>query len=167
MYVTPWRTYCPTMDDAARAAAVDKLVRDSDAVRDGVEIVRQRRAGDRVTALVRWTEARTGRLRRGAVEVAMTDGVWRADGGWSSNADHDSDNPVWDAWGGSSHSMSGWVSDPAAATVRVRDPDGSQVEAYTVENGVAILIYDTAADRGSVIEILDSDGNVLHAAPFA
>jgi hypothetical protein len=155
------------MDDAAREAAVDTLVRDSDAVRDSVEIVRQRRVGDRLTAVARWTEARTGRLRRGAVDVAMTDRVWRADGGWSSNANHDSDNPVWDAWGGSSHSMSGWVSDPAAATVRFHHPDGSRVEADTVENGVAILIFDTAADRGSVVEILDKDGNVLHISPFA
>jgi hypothetical protein len=153
------------MDDAAGEAAVDNLVRDSDAARDSVEIVRPRRAGDRVTALARWTEARTGRLRRGAVDLVMTDGVWRAGGGWSSNANHDSDTPVWDAWGGSSHSMSGWVSDPAAATVRFRHPDGSRGEADTVENGVAILIYDTAADRGSVIEILDKDGNVLHTAP--
>ena len=155
------------MDEAAREAAVDNLVRDSDAVRDSVEIVRQRRAGDRVTALARWTEARTGRLRRGAVDVVLMDGVWRAGGGWSANASYDSDNPVWDAWGGSSHSMSGWVSDPAAATVRFRHPDGSRVDADTVENGVAILIYDTAADRGSVIEILDKDGNALHTAPFA
>jgi hypothetical protein len=41
------------MDDAAGEAAVDNLVRDSDAARDSVEIVRQRRAGDRVAALAR------------------------------------------------------------------------------------------------------------------
>ena len=120
-----------------------------------------------MTALARWTEARTSRLRRGAVDVAMEDGAWRAVGGWSSNANHDSDNPVWDAWGGSSHSMSGWLSDRAAATVRFRHPDGSRAEADTVENGVAILIYDKPGDRGSVIEILDKDGNVLHTAPAA
>ena len=154
------------MDDAAREAAVDNLVRDSDAVRDSVDIVRQRRAGNRVTALARWTEARTGRLRRGAVEVVTTDGAWRAGGGWSANANHDHDNPVWDAWGGSSHSMSGWVSDPAASTIRFRHPDGSRVEADTIENSVAILMYDIPADRGSVIEILDKDGNVLHTAPL-
>jgi hypothetical protein len=154
------------MDEAARDAAVDNVVRDSDAVRDSVEIVRERQAGDRVTALARWTEARTGRSRRGAVEVAKTAGGWRAGGGWSSNANHNSDNPVWDAWGGSSHSMSGWISDPAAATIRFRHPDGSPAEADTVENGVAILIYDKTSDRGSVIEILDNDGNVLHTAPL-
>jgi len=155
------------MHDAAREAAVDTLVRDSDAVRDSVEIVRQRRVGDRVTALARWTEARTGRLRRGAVDVAMTDGVWRAGGGWSSSANHNSEHRVWDAWGGGSQSISGWVSDPADATVRFRHPDGSRVQADTVENGVAILMYRTAADHGSVIEILDNDGNVLHTAPLA
>lgn len=165
MHVTPVALIVRPRDEAARDAAVDGLVRDSDAVRDSVEIVRQRGAGDRVTALARWTEARTGRLRRGAVEVAQTDGGWRGGGGWSSDADHDSDNPVWDAWGDSSHSISGWVSDPAAATIRFRRSDGSRVEADTVKNGVAILIYDKPCDRGSVIEILDKDGNVLHTAP--
>ena len=155
------------MEDAAREAAVDIMVRDSDAVRDSVEIVRQRRAGDRVTALARWTEARTGRSRRGSVDVAMTDGGWRAGGGWISDANYDSDNPVWEAWGGTSHSTSGWVSDPAAATIRFRHPDGSEVDADTVENGVAILMYDKAADRASVIEILDNDVNILHTAPIA
>jgi hypothetical protein len=60
--------------------------------------------------------------------------------------------------------MSGWVSDPAAATIRFRHPDGRRVEADTVENGVAILIYDKPSDRGLVIEILDKDGNMLHTA---
>ena len=30
---------------------------------------------------------------------------------------------------------------------------------------MVILIYDKPDDRGSVIEILDEDGNVLHVAP--
>jgi hypothetical protein len=33
----------------------------------------------------------------------------------------------------------GWVSDPAACTVRFRDPSGHRVEVDTVEDGVAIL----------------------------
>src|SRR3954462_12735760 len=99
------------MEDLAREAAVAMLARDSDAVPDSVEILRQRRSGDRVTMLARWTEAQEGRLRRGAVDVVMTSGSWRAVGAWSSNADHDYNNPVWDAWGGSGQSLSGWVSD--------------------------------------------------------
>jgi len=154
------------MEDAAREAAVDTLVRDSDAVRDSVEIARLRRSGDRVTVLARWTEARTGRSRRGAVDVDQTDGAWRAAGGWSSNADHDSDNPVWDAWGVGGQSMSGWVSDPAAATVRFRHTDGSRVEADILENGATILFYEPVADRTSIFEILDKDGTVLHVVPF-
>jgi hypothetical protein len=47
--------------------------------------------------------------------------------------------------------------------VRFRHPDGSQVDADTVQNGVAILIYETAP-RGSVIETLDKDGTVLRTA---
>lgn len=101
---------------------------------NSIEIVRQRRSGDRVTTLARWTEAHTGRLRRGAVDAAMTTGVWQGRGGWSSNADRDSDHAVWRAWGGTSRSTSGWVSNPSAATVRFRDPHG-RVEADIVENG--------------------------------
>jgi hypothetical protein len=153
------------MDDAARGAAVDRLVRDSNAVRQSIEIVRQKRSGDRETVLARWTEV-TGRVRRGAVDVVMEDGIWRAVGGWSSNANHDSDNAVWDAWGGSGQSMSGWLSDPAAATVCFRQADGSRVEADTVEDRAAILIYETDADRGSAIEILDTDATVLSTAPI-
>jgi len=153
------------MDNAAREAAVENLVRNSGAVPDSIEIVRQRREGDRATALARWTDARTGQSRRGAVDVVMTHGVWRASGGWSSNANHDSDHPVWRAWGGTARSTSGWVSDPQGATVRFRDPHG-RVEADTVENGVAILIYDTAFDRASVVEVLTDEGNVLHTAPL-
>jgi hypothetical protein len=153
------------MDDAARAA-VDHLVRDSGALPDGLEVVRRRRSGDRVTTLARWVDARTGRVRRGAVDVVESDGVWRARGGWSADAAHDSDHAVWRAWGSSAHSTSGWVSDPAAATVRLREPRG-RLEEHTVENGVAILIYDAALARGSVVELLDEDGNVVRAAPFA
>jgi hypothetical protein len=60
--------------------------------------------------------------------------------------------------------MSGWVSDPAAATVRLRDDDG-RVEADRVEHGVVILIYDSEFSRASVVEMLDHGGKVLQAAP--
>ena len=153
------------MDDAARATAVDHLVRGSTAASDSIEIVRSRQVGDWVTVLARWADARTGRLRRGSVDILLDDGVWRARGGWSSNADHDHDHPIWRAWGGSRGSTSGWVSDPAAATIRFRSQDG-RVEADTIENGVAILIYNAAFGRGSTVEVLDLDGNVLHAAPL-
>jgi hypothetical protein len=41
------------------------------------------------------------------------------------------------------------------------------VEENTVQNGVAILIYETAFDRESVVEILDDAGNVLQSARLA
>jgi hypothetical protein len=154
------------MDDAAREAAEDHLVRDSDAMLDSIEVVRHKRSGDHVTILARWTEAEIGRLRRGAVDLVMHDGVWRASGGWSSNADHDSDHPVWRAWGGTSHSMSGWVSDPTAVTVRFRDRLG-RIEEDTVQDGVAILIYGTGFDPDSVVELLDGAGIVVRSAPLA
>src|SRR4051812_28593824 len=72
----------PARDDPAREAVLGSLVRDSGAIPESIEIVRQRRVGDQVTALARWTEARTGRSRRAAVDVAMTDGAWRERGGW-------------------------------------------------------------------------------------
>ena len=154
------------MDEAVREVCLDQLVRDSHAVPGSIEIVRARRAGDRMTAVARWTEARTGRSRRGAVDVVETDGRWRAAGGWSGNADRDAEHPVWRAWGGgSSHSTSGWVTDPAAATVRVRALSGEIVDADAVEDGVAILIYDGVVERASV-DVLDGDGTVLHTAPL-
>jgi hypothetical protein len=63
--------------------------------------------------------------------------------------------------------LSGWVSDPTAATVHFRNTDGSRAEADTVENGATILFYEPAADRTSIFEILDEDGTVLHVVPFA
>ena len=153
------------MDAGARAMAVDRLVRDSAAVLDSIEIVRCRQVGDWVTVLARWADAGTGHLRRGAVDIVLDDGVWRPRGGWSSNADHDEVHPIWRAWGGSRGSTSGWVSDPTAATIRFRSQDG-RVEADTVESGVAILIYDAAFGRASTVEVLDGNGNVLHTAPL-
>jgi hypothetical protein len=153
------------MDDGALATAVDHLVHDSAAVSDSVEIVRSRQVGDRVTVLARWVDVRTGVLRRGSVDIVVDDGVWRPRGGWSSDADHDYVHPIWRAWGGSRGSTSGWVSDPAAATIRFRDR-GGRVEEDTVENGVAILIYHPAFGRGSTVEALDREGNVLQTAPL-
>jgi hypothetical protein len=153
------------MDDEARATAVDQLVRDSAAAADSIEIVRSRQVEDWMTVVARWADVRTGRLRRGAVGLSLDDGVWRPRRGWSSNADHDHAHPIWRAWGGGPRSTSGWVSDPTAATVRFRSPDG-RVEEDTVESGVAILIYDADFGRGSTAEVLDGDGNVLRTAPL-
>jgi hypothetical protein len=151
-----------SMDDGARDAAVQSLVRDANAVPESIEMLRDRQVGGRVTAVARWTEARTGQPRRGGVDVVMEEGIWRAGGGWSANADHDSGDSVWRAWGGTACSTSGWVTDPAAATVRFRDP--GRIETDAVENGVAILLYETPFGRSSVVEVLDSEGNVLHCA---
>ena len=101
----------------------------------------------------------------GPFDIVLDDEVWRSRGGWSCNADHDEVHPIWRAWGGGRGSKSGWVSDPAAATIRFRSLDG-RVEADTVESGVAILIYDADFGRGSTVEVLDGDGNVLHTAPL-
>ena len=156
------------MDDAAREAAIQSLLRDSDAVPESLEIVRAKRVGDRVTVLVRWIEAPTGRSRCGAVDLVMTDGLWRAGGGWSTNGNHGSDHTVWAPWGRTSQATSGWVSDPAACTVRFRGSHGGQVDADTVENGVAILFnVTTSNDRGSTVEFLDEADSVLHTVPLS
>lgn len=151
------------MNDAAREATVKALVRDSDALADSIEVVRERVEGDRATTLARWTDTRRGQPRQGAVDVASTEGTWRAGGGWSSNADHDSDHPVWRAWGGTSRSMSGWVSDPEAVTIRVHDSDG-RVEVDAVENGTTILFVPYG--RCVTVEVLNADGKVLRTAPL-
>jgi hypothetical protein len=62
--------------------------------------------------------------------------------------------------------MSGWVSDPAAVTIRFRAPAvGSRRTPFRTV--LRILIYETAFDRESVVEILDDAGNVLQSAPLA
>ena len=55
--------------------------------------------------------------------------------------------------GSTSQATSDWVSDPAACTVRFRGSHSGQVDADTVENGVAILFnVTTSNDRGSTVE---------------
>jgi hypothetical protein len=129
---------------------------------DSIEIVRQRQWDNWATVVARWTEEGTRQTRRGAVDVVLEDGLWRARGGWSANANHDATDPVWRAWGSSRGSLSGWVSDPACAVVRLRNPDG-RIESDVVESGVAILIYEGAVHRDAVVESLDNGGNVLRA----
>src|SRR3954453_4826216 len=73
-----------SMDEGARAAVVHSLVRDSNAVPESIEMLRDRRVGGRVTAVARWTEARTGSAAPRRVDVVMEAGRWRAGGGWSA-----------------------------------------------------------------------------------
>ena len=69
--------------------------------------------------------------------------------------------------GSTSQATSDWVSDPAACTVRFRGSHSGQVDADTVENGVAILLNVTSSDdRGSTVEFLDAAGSVLHTVPL-
>jgi len=150
------------MQDAVRVAAIAHLVHDSGALVDSIEIVRQRQSDDWATVVARWTEERTSQPRRGAVDIVLEDGLWRARGGWSANANHDASDPIWRAWGSSRGSMSGWVSDPACAVVRLRNAEG-RIESDVVESGVAILLYGGAIHRGAVVESLDSGGNVIGA----
>ena len=95
----------------------------------------------------------------------MTSGHLRAVGAWNSSANYDSDNPVWDAWGGSGQSLSGWVSDPGSRHGPLPPPVTVANGRRHVQNGVVIL-RNEAAPRGSVNESLDKDSKVLHTATF-
>ena len=64
MGTVPTRPTLRCMDDAAREAAVQNLLRDSDVVPESVEIVRAGRVGDRVTVLARWAVAGRRRMER-------------------------------------------------------------------------------------------------------
>ncbi|MFN8191566.1 MAG: hypothetical protein U0R78_14220 [Nocardioidaceae bacterium] len=154
------------MDESARAAAVAQLVHDSGAREGSIEIFRERQTRGWATLLANWTEERTGQNRRGAVDIVLEEGRWRARGGWNASPDQDTAGPIWRVWGSSRGSMSGWVSDPACAVIRLRNPDG-HIESDVVEGGAAILIYDGGIHRDAVVESLDNGGNVLRSETLA
>ena len=153
------------MDRAAHDEAMMNLVRNHRAVPGSIEIFGHKQVAGHAVLVARWTDERTRLVRRGAVDVSVHDGAWVGDGGWSMSADQDFRHPVWAAWGGTMHSTSGWVSDPGAAEVRLRAPDG-RVESATVENGVAILIYEDVFHRDSAVELLDAEGAVRGTGPL-
>jgi hypothetical protein len=157
----------------AREMAVHALVQDSDAIRDTIEVVREKRQGD--DAVVAATFRRSsGRLAHGFVGLRrFDDHGWRtAGGGWSSGSRDVPEDAIWatsGGWGSVTRGRGvwgGWVNEPTARSIRVTDPDG-RVEEDTIETGVAILIWEGDFNVSqATADLLGEGGRMIRSGPM-
>ncbi len=132
-----------------REAAKLALVEDHDAIRDTIEVVRDKCQGD--DAVVAATFVRSsGRLAHGFVGLRRHGAGWRAaDGSWTSGARVVPADAIWTTSGGWNSGpveaaegasplevpaqglSGGWVSEPATRVIRVTDPTGRVEEDTT------------------------------------
>jgi len=164
----PWEA---AMTSDPRQAAILALTRDSDAVPDTVEIVREKHRGERAVVAATFRNA-SGRLVRGFVGLGReNDSGWRASGGaWGSGPRDVPHDAVWSScggWGSGTQSVyGGWVNESSARRIRVTDANG-RIEEDTIESGVAILMWDGDFDIFSAnAELLGDDGQVIRTAPL-
>ena len=157
----------------AREAAIHALVEDSDAIRDTIEIVREKGQGD--AAVVAATFRRSsGRLVHGFVGLRrFDDHGWRpAGGGWSSGPRDVPADAIWRASGGwgsvtpERGASGGWVNEPEARVIKVTDPH-DRVEEDTIEASVAILIWEGRFDVSrATAELFGEDGRMIRSGPM-
>ena len=101
----------------------------------------------------------------------MREGMWRPMGGFSGGAVRGSDHESWlrsGGWGSATREVrGGWVTEPAAAGLRVTDPADHVLE-DDVRAGVAILILSGGGFnvRRATAELLDEHGGVLRTGPL-
>lgn len=156
------------MASDARAAAITALVQDGDAVRDTIQLVREKHQGDDAVLAVNFRGSSSGRLVCGFVGIRWSeDSGWRTAGSsWSSILPELPTEAIWRSSGGWRGVAGGWVNEPTASTIKVTDPSG-RIEEDTIEQEAAILIWegDFHVWRATV-ELLDEDGNVLRAGPM-
>lgn len=95
-----------------------------------------------------------------------------AGGGWSSGSSDVPDDAIWSSVGGWGSVTpprgvrGGWVNEPAAARIRVTDPNG-RTEEDTIESGVAILIWEGHFDASrATVALLDEHGQVIRTGPM-
>jgi hypothetical protein len=61
--------------------------------------------------------------------------------------------------------LAGWVAEPAAASIRVTDPNG-RIEEDTIEAGVALLMWHGDFNHiDAKAELLDSSGQIIRRGP--
>jgi hypothetical protein len=157
----------------AREAAIHALVENNDAIRDTIEIVREKRQGD--AAVVAATFRRSsGRLVHGFVGLRrFDDHGWRpAGGGWSSGPHDVPADAIWRSSGGwgsvtpERGVSGGWVNEPDARVIRVTDSHG-RVEEDTIEASVAILVWEGKFDVWrATAELLGEDGRMIRSGPM-
>jgi hypothetical protein len=156
----------------AREMAVHALVQDSDAIRDTIEVVREKRRGDAAVVAATFRKS-SGRLVYGFVGLRrFDDHGWRpAGGGWSSRPRDVPADAIWTSsggWGSATPERGvwgGWVNEPGARVITVTDPHG-RVEEDTIEAGVGILIWDGRFDVSrATAELFGEDGRMLRSGP--
>lgn len=159
-----------------REAALRALVEDSGAIRDTIEIVRQKRLDD-VLVVAATFRRPSGRLVRGFAGLEDVDGSgWRSSGAWSSGPRDVPADAIWQSsggWGSVSSAArrergvsGGWVNEPRARAIRVTDPSG-RVEEDAIEDGVGILIWSGPFDvYRATAELLDADGALIRSGPM-
>ena len=146
-----------------------EVMEDLDAVESSIEVVRQKQVGDDAVVAVRYQRT-SGALRQGMYGFRMREGVWRPRASFSGGV-RGTDHEIWlhsGGWGDSTtHVRGGWVTEPAAARLRVTDPEDHVLE-DDVQAGVAILILrgDGFDVRRATAELLDEHGGVLRTGPL-
>lgn len=156
----------------AREAAILDLVHNSEAIRDTIQIVREKHQGD--DAVVAATFHRSsGRLVRGLLGLRRFDTHgWSAGGGWSSGPRDVPADAIWSSSGGWGSATpprgvtGGWVNEPTARRIRVTDLNG-RTEEDTIEAGVAILIWEGDFDVShATAELVDEHEQVIRTGPM-
>jgi hypothetical protein len=156
----------------AREMAIHAFVEDGDAIRDTIEVVREKRQDDRAVVAAIFRRS-SGRLVHGFVGVRRTDDLgWSGGGGWSSGSRDVPEGAIW-TWSGGWGSVTpergvwgGWVSEPEATVIRVTDPHG-RVEEDTIEASVGILIWEGRFDVSrATAELFGEAGRMLRSGPM-
>jgi hypothetical protein len=161
------------MGTDAREMAIHALVQDSEAIRDTIEVVREKRQGDEAVVAATFRRS-SGRLASGFVGLRRSDdrGWHAAGGGWSGGSRDVPEGAIWKSsggWGSVTRGrgvQGGWVNEPAASVIRVTDPNG-RVEEDTIEAGVAILIWEGDFDVfRATAELFAEDGRMIRSGPM-
>lgn len=156
-----------------RKMAIHALVQDGDAVRDTIEVVREKRQGDGAVVAATFRRS-SGRLVSGFVGLRRVDDHgWRpAGGGWSSGPCDVPADAIWTSSGGWGSVTpprgvcGGWVNEPEARVIRVTDPHG-RVEEDIIEASVGILIWEGNFDVSrATAELLGEDRRMIRSGPM-
>lgn len=141
-------------------------------VENSVELVRERQTGDHYVGAVAF-EDDAGVQRRGLYGLQLhPDGVWRTNGHGMGSARPIDERDVWmtwGGWGGDARELSvlgGWVADPLASVARAIDDATGRILDDTVENGVALFVFDGHFGRYARMELLDPNGEPIRTGPL-
>lgn len=161
------------MPTDVRKAAILAWTRDSEAIPDTIQIVREKHQDDHAVVAATFQKS-SGRLVRGMIGLRrFDDSGWRmAGGGWSSGPRNVPADAIWSSsggWGSATPARGvtgGWVNEPTARRIRVTDPN-SRTDEDVIEAGVVILIWEGDFDVArATVELLDEQGQVIRRGPM-